>query len=507
MPDATLGPGHEGQPQLNEAVTFRGRLALVNDSLTQAQATTVDLLAISDALDSQQIPYLLIRGNTSHPVLSISTKHRAAALLALAEAFKDQPFYARTLPPNKTTALIADAGESLRKQRSLRVFRPRVTPRGELYFGASAGVQLEFWKHTGQKIKLPIENSLTRRTLLRSELEIREVQLHGRSWQTMADMFSDHAFDVNFPIDMVFSWVDGSSENYRSARSLHQENVLLGEGDAHEARYRQIDELKYALRSIHLFAPWIRKIFIATDSAPPPWLKDHPRVSLVRSHEHFGDVSSLPTHNSMAVESQLHNIKGLSEHFLYSNDDMFFGRPVEPGMFFSPGGVSRFMLSPNRIGLGESTPHRSGFENSARVNRDLLWKRFGRLATRHLEHCAAPLRRSVLKELEAEFPAEFAATAASRFRAASNISVTNSLYHYYSLFTGRAVMHADGHGIYVDTTTPEGLAALPNILAKRRADFLCLNDGGTDQVDETVRRSEVGAFLEAYFPLKAPWEA
>ena len=70
------------------------------------------------------------------------------------------------------------------------------------------------------------------------------------------------------------------------------------------------------------------------------------------------------------------------------------------------------------------------------MNRKLLWNRFGRITTRHLEHTAAPLRRSVVAQMEQEFPAEFAKTAASTFRAADNISVTNSFYHYYALLTG-----------------------------------------------------------------------
>ena len=48
--------------------------------------------------------------------------------------------------------------------------------------------------------------------------------------------------------------------------------------------------------------------------------------------------------------------------------------------------------------------------------------------------------------MEHEFPEEFAKTAASRFRAADNISVTNSLYHYYALLTGRAVHPDRGQG-------------------------------------------------------------
>ncbi|MFP3701631.1 exopolysaccharide phosphotransferase, partial [Burkholderia sp. SIMBA_013] len=78
------------------------------------------------------------------------------------------------------------------------------------------------------------------------------------------------------------------------------------------------------------------------------------------------------------MECQLHHIEGLSEHFLYSNDDMFFGRPVGPDMFFTPGGITKFIEADTRIGLGENDAERSGFENAARVNRKLLWERFGR---------------------------------------------------------------------------------------------------------------------------------
>lgn len=145
----------------------------------------------------------------------------------------------------------------------------------------------------------------------------------------------------------------------------------------------------------------------------------------------------------------LHNIGGLADHFLYSNDDMFFARPLVPRLFFTPGGITRFMLSPNRIGLGESEDERSGFENSARVNR----------------RSSAPLCPGWL---EREFPAEFEATAASTFRAAGNISVTNSLCHYYALLTGRAAMHQDGTGIYVDTASHAGLAELDGVLARRK---------------------------------------
>ena len=126
-------------------------------------------------------------------------------------------------------------------------------------------------------------------------------------------MFDAQASDITFDIDMVFSWVDGNDPEFQKRRAERMKDVVVGEGDDSEARFRQIDELKYALRSVYLFAPWVRRIFIVTDSPKPAWLADHPAVTFVRSEEFFTDPDALPTHNSQAVESQLQHIPGLSD--------------------------------------------------------------------------------------------------------------------------------------------------------------------------------------------------
>jgi hypothetical protein len=390
--------------------------------------------------------------------------------------------------------------------RIVRLYRPRVEPFSGLYYGASTAVQIELWSFSPSEIVLPIENSLTRRNIRPDEAVRGTVERFGRTWPTIENMFADHASDINFDIDIVFSWVDGSSAEFQAQRARRMANYVVGEGDDSAARYRQIDELKYALRSIHLYAPWIRRIFVATDSPRPAWLADHPKVTFVPSEAFFVDTSVLPTHNSQAVECQLHHIPGLSEHFLYSNDDMFFGRPVSPSMFFSPGGISMFIEATTRIGLGYSDADRSGFENAARVNRRILQDRFGMTTTRHLEHAATPLRRSVMQEMENEFPDEFASTAASAFRASTNISVTNSLYHYYALMSGRAVVQKDAKVRYIDTTSVAGLELMEKLLPKRSVDFFCLNDGSFPEVDLDLRTRTVTQFLDKYFPIVAPWE-
>jgi Stealth protein CR2, conserved region 2/Stealth protein CR3, conserved region 3/Stealth protein CR4, conserved region 4 len=491
-----------------DVVRVKKRYALVNTDRTPHQAMIEDLLFIRGALDTAGVDYLLVRGNDERPVIAVDWKDRDLLRAALVTACRDEPFYSKPVDVKKDKALlVADGVLSLsKKARILRLFRPRVEPAGGLTYGANIGVQIELWNLDKDPITLPIENSLTRRTLPAAEAVRGTVERYGLQWPTIENMFADHAADIDFEIDMIFSWVDGNDPEYQRIRASRQQGVILGEGDESDARYRQIDELKYALRSVYMYAPWVRRIFIATDSPQPAWLADHPAVTIMRSEQFFKDPSVLPTHNSQAVESQLQHIPGLSEYFLYSNDDMFFGRPVNPRMFFSPGGVTKFIEATTRIGLGENDLQRSGFENAARVNRKLLKDRFGRITTRHLEHAAAPLRKSILLEMEMEFAEEFAATAASRFRAKDNISVTNSLYHYYAMLTGRAVSQEHAKVQYVDTTLRSGLKLLKPLLAKRNMDFFCLNDGSFPEVSAEERQERVTDFLEKYFPIKAPWE-
>jgi hypothetical protein len=489
----------------DDVVVRKGQFTLLNSRLTPTQATVADLLAIASELDAAGIDYLLVRVDSDRPTLAIDRRLRANVASTLATAFANEPFYSKA--SKERAVFVADGALSESgNARVVTLFRPRVDPTGRLRYGASMGVRLEFWRFGVDEIVAPAENAVMRRWLPRVEAVDATVERYGREWRTLDGMFDTHANDITFDIDIVFSWVDGSSAEFQRARALRMQSYVVGEGDDSEARYRQLDELKYALRSVYLFAPWIRRIFIVTDSDRPLWLDEHPDVTLVRSEEFFQNPDALPTHNSQAIESQLQHIDGLSEHFIYSNDDMFFARPVTPDMFFSPGGITKFIEATTRIGLGENNAERSGFENAARVNRALLRSRFGRITTRHLEHAPTPLRRSVLLQMEQEFAEDFDRTAASPFRSRTDISVTNSLYHYYSLMTGRAVPQERARVMYVETTLKSSVPQMAELLARRSMDFFCLNDGSAPEISVEERLSNVLGFLNSYFAIPAPWE-
>src|SRR5262249_26391203 len=140
---------------------------------------------------------------------------------------------------------------------------------------------------------------------------------------------------------IVYTWVDGSDRGHQYKR-LYWLDQLAKRGcgsmsldeDIGSGRFKDDDELRFFFRSLEQFSPWVRRIFFLTSGTSPSWLRtDHPRIRLIDHREIFLKPEHLPTFNSMAIECHLHRIDGLSELFLYLNDDFFLGRPLKPADF------------------------------------------------------------------------------------------------------------------------------------------------------------------------------
>lgn len=140
------------------------------------------------------------------------------------------------------------------------------------------------------------------------------------------------------PIDFVITWVDGNDPKWQEEK----DKTLIAQGlgghiDGRKERYRDWDNLQYWFRGVEKYAPWVRKIHFVTWGHVPEWLNvDHPKLHIVK-HEDFIPKEFLPTFNSHTIEWNFHRIEGLSEHFLYFNDDMFLLNKVKPTHFFKHG--------------------------------------------------------------------------------------------------------------------------------------------------------------------------
>lgn len=138
---------------------------------------------------------------------------------------------------------------------------------------------------------------------------------------------------------MVYLWVDGSDPEWQARRSAFTGQKLDNTEANCKGRYADNDELKYNLRAVEKYAPWIRHVFIVTDGQTPAWLDTScPDVTVVNQNDIIPEVSR-PCYNSSLIEHFLCRIPGLSEHFLYANDDMFLNKPVTPDTFFTSDGL------------------------------------------------------------------------------------------------------------------------------------------------------------------------
>lgn len=128
--------------------------------------------------------------------------------------------------------------------------------------------------------------------------------------------------------------------------------------DFSKNRFEDNNELKYSLRSVEKYAPWIRNVYIVTNGQVPNWLNtSHPRIKLVNHSDIFEDKSHLPTFSSNAIESNLHRIKGLSEKFLYFNDDVLLGREIYLDDFYTESRGFKFHLAWQLPGCNPNCPN------------------------------------------------------------------------------------------------------------------------------------------------------
>ncbi len=141
-------------------------------------------------------------------------------------------------------------------------------------------------------------------------------------------------YNTHEEIDFVILWVDGADPEWQKEKRKYSPEV---ENDDRPQRYRDYGLLQYWFRGVEQFAPWVRKIHFVTWGHLPDWLNtSHPKLNIVR-HSDYMPEEYLPTFSANPLELNLFRIKGLSERFVYFNDDMNIINSIEPEDFFKNG--------------------------------------------------------------------------------------------------------------------------------------------------------------------------
>ena len=144
--------------------------------------------------------------------------------------------------------------------------------------------------------------------------------------------------NINIPIDFVVTWVDGNDMKWKQEKQKHFENCKENSMNG-EKCYRDWELFKYWFRSVEKYAPWVNKVYLVTYGHFPKWLNTNCSKLVIVNHKDFIPSKYLPTFSSIPIELNIHRIKGLSENFVYFNDDVFLSQPVYPESFFINGKI------------------------------------------------------------------------------------------------------------------------------------------------------------------------
>ena len=307
-------------------------------------------------------------------------------------------------------------------------------------------------------------------------------------------------------VDLVYLWVNGNDPQWLARR-----NEFLGiksfPSEANcKGRYISNDELKYSLRAAEKHLPWVRKIFIVTDNQTPDWLNiSHPKIELINQQDILPPEAN-PCYNSVVLEYFLYRIPGLSEHFLYANDDMFVNADLSPDFFYAADGFPyiRMLHEPYNIWITRLKRRLNMRVNIYRQTIDnaslLIKKRFGKYYLGAPHHNIDAYRKSVHKAVVEEvFNKEICAVTTSHLRSVSDIQ--RMIFSYYALAIGH------GHKKYVGRREACRIRVqkpdFMKYIERYQPKLFCLNDN--QRVTEKDRERIV-PFLETLFPAKSAFE-
>ncbi|MEO3766839.1 hypothetical protein [Streptomyces sp. B5E4] len=258
-----------------------GQLAELRDDLLAADAYAASLRLAADALEAADVPYVLLRGpdDPDETGPGDALRHRLAvdaglssrACRAFAGAYPGQAVYAVSLP-HRAVPVPAELLTATAAPPALRLYRPYLTSGRTLRYGPGHGCDIEFWhrRHRGGAYAGPCAPTALGATLPSlAPTAVRYVD--DRAFPTLREFVTE----PRPPVDAVYTTT----------------------GPA----------LRYSLRSLAMFAPWIRHTYVVAET-PPPWL-DTARPGLT-------------------VADRRHPPDALGAHVLPLAADVFLGRAL-----------------------------------------------------------------------------------------------------------------------------------------------------------------------------------
>lgn len=331
---------------------------------------------------------------------------------------------------------------------------------------------------------------------------------------------------MNGPIDIVILWVNDQDKKWQEKKKEWQ--IREGIEDNQEERYRDWDNLHYLFRGIEKYASWVNQVFLVTDNQKPSWLnEDYEKVTVV-DHTEIIDSKYLPTFNSRAIELNIHKIKGLSENFVYFNDDLFIIDKTKPTDFFI-NNIPRDIGIRNVMSPTQEQIHKVIYNNLAIINKEfkiintikskpINWIniRYGLGVVKNIlllpwnsftgfidPHISISYNKLTFKKVWRKYELELTNTTKSKFR--KDYNYNQWLMRYWQLASNNFIPRKRNIGTSISVSDDKSIDKSIDYISNQKGRLLCVNDN-EELEDFMLAKNQINRALEKLFPSKSKFE-
>lgn len=336
-----------------------------------------------------------------------------------------------------------------------------------------------------------------------------------------------------FDVDIVITWVDGADKNWLQEKNKHLDQTNQINVDASAKRYRDWDNLQYIFRGIEKFAPWVHRIYLITNGQKPQWLNLNNDKLVLVNHKDYIPAECLPTFSTRTIELNMHRIRGLSEHFIYLNDDFFFLKPLKESDFFNrkglpkivaiekPNCVSNFVFDNNLMNnirvlsrvFKKQQVKRQNKRKWYPINHPMcaMINRFYDLTVRggwigfYHDHLPSPFLKSSIEKCWGLFGDDLHKTSLNKFR--TIYDVTSFIFTDFLLCSGEFSPDKFGRKgklFNVCDTENTNVQACCDAIRKQNYKMTCINDDEVEHFAET--KKQINEALQSILPEKSSFE-
>lgn len=328
-------------------------------------------------------------------------------------------------------------------------------------------------------------------------------------------------------IDFIITWVDNTDKEWQENKKKYSKSNSDDESNS-IIRYRDFGTLKYWFRGIEKNANWVNKIYFVTCGQTPDWLNTNNSKLVMVNHEDYIPKEYLPTFNSNVIEIFLNRIQGLSEKFVYFNDDCFIFNKISESYFFEDE-IPKDALVFNAVSVKDKN---NIIEHTVLNNLEILSKHFNkndvvRNNRRKIYtmkygkeiiksvllfpwkyftgiknyHTAIPYLKSTWNEVWNKEEKALNEVGKNKFRTKEDIN--HWIFRYWQLFKGKFKPTSNKKNIYYDLRNDN--KEFFNKIEKGKINIACINDSNEDLEYEKVKKEVLERF-EKIFPNKSEFE-